>query len=554
MLLSKLKIKSFKKISDIELNLTDVNILVGTNGSGKSSILQAVHFTCCVIRQAYEVNPGKTSTLEINELDYLPSDNYRALGHNEWWGNKSASPGSELVFSFTDSNDDVILASCNLRSARNNAGISVSGSINTSLSGLLRNKKSFFSAYIPGVSGIPNREDKKSKKVVMKSCSYGDSNVVLRNALLLLSEQDQENINLIQGWLSEIIDEQVNISVSHNNDNDLFISCWIGMNGHSVPMELIGTGFLQLIQVFTYILLFKPGVLLIDEPDTHLHPTAQEKLVKVLARIASERSFRILLSTHSPFIVRGAPASSNVFWLENGSINSRNRSQVELALGWGAFGKKILIISEDSNTEMLRKIISQWPEIEKFVAFSSGTGYQHIPSPLDARSLSETFGGMYKIFIHRDRDSLTPAEAIKLQKAYQAEGALLWLPKQSDIEAYFCEKSFISELLQCPIEDAEKLIDDILSQHKQQFRDQFNKQRAAHNAELYKSGGSPLNENVWSDLQTKPLKGAKGKAVYKKLKDKIPKGKFSDSTILAHQPIVEIAPDLKIKLNKLLKD
>ena len=60
----------------------------------------------------------------------------------------------------------------------------------------------FFSAYIPGISGIPNKEEKKSKKVILKACSYGDSNIILRNVLLLLKNANPDNITQIEDWIS----------------------------------------------------------------------------------------------------------------------------------------------------------------------------------------------------------------------------------------------------------------------------------------------------------------------------------------------------------------
>ena len=69
MRLTKIKIDSFKRVKSVEFDLADVNILVGVNGSGKSSIIQAIHLACCVMRQADRVEKGGTSTVGIEELE-----------------------------------------------------------------------------------------------------------------------------------------------------------------------------------------------------------------------------------------------------------------------------------------------------------------------------------------------------------------------------------------------------------------------------------------------------------------------------------------------------
>ena len=550
MKLVKLKVESFKKVVSAELDIADVNILVGANGCGKSSIIQAVHLACCVMRQADRVDSSRTSTVGIDELDYLPTDDYKTLGHGAHWGNREGTPASQVSLFFDKPDGTLVDAQCTMRSARN-AGISITGSVSTDLSALLRTKKKFFSAYIPGISGVPNKEERKSRKVVLKACSFGDSNVILRNALLLLKESDIGNIALIETWISQIIGP-IAINVAHNNDNDLYITCEVTIDGTTRPLELAGTGYLQLIQIFCYVLLFSPGVLLIDEPDIHLHPHVQERLVGVLAKVANERGTRIVLTTHSPFIVRGAPAGTNVCWLNGGGIESNNRQLVEVALGWGAFGKKLIVVSEDANTSFLRKLVSQWPELDRAVAFYPGTGYRAIPSPQQAKELADTLGGKFRILIHRDRDSLTDAEAQVLIDQYEVNGVSLWFPAESDVEAYFCTGSTLQMIAACTEAEAAAYVDAILEQHVVPIGDQFAKQRAAHNDELHKAGGSPANADVWEMFQGRPLKGAKGKFVFKQLKNKIPGSVFSEEKVLASNLDGLSAPDLKLKLQQLL--
>src|SRR3569623_1446804 len=120
----------------------------------------------------------------------------------------------------------------------------------------------------------------------------------------------------------------------------------VDMQDHRYCIELAGTGYIQLIQIFCYVLLFDPGILLIDEPDIHLHPHIQERLVVVLAEVARERGVKILLTTHSLFIICGAPPVIIVCWWLDGYIESQNLLLLYVALGWGSFGKKLIIVSE----------------------------------------------------------------------------------------------------------------------------------------------------------------------------------------------------------------
>ena len=198
--LKSITVKQFKRIRNAEIKLSGLNILVGANGSGKSSALQAIHLASCLMRQAGALRTDSTSTVSINELDYLPSDHYAELGHNSAWGNKVGTPSSMVSFLFNDSDGKKVKSWCELRSARN-AGISVKGAAPVSSSNLFRGPGKFFSAYISGISGIPNQEQKQSKRVVLKACSFGDLNVYLRNALNLLSQKEMEQVQI---WLMPV--------------------------------------------------------------------------------------------------------------------------------------------------------------------------------------------------------------------------------------------------------------------------------------------------------------------------------------------------------------
>ena len=75
--ISRVKIKNFLRISDeIDIRLSNLTVLVGENGSGKSSILKALHWS---IRCATLADLAGKVTLE--QMDYVPSKDFLELGH-----------------------------------------------------------------------------------------------------------------------------------------------------------------------------------------------------------------------------------------------------------------------------------------------------------------------------------------------------------------------------------------------------------------------------------------------------------------------------------------
>ena len=544
--LEQITVKKFKKISSVTLDLADLNILVGANSSGKSSILQAIHLASCLMLHTADTTKSvRNFPVNINELDYLPTNDYKKLGHDYDWKTQSLGNASTVSFSFND-NGNKSEARVAMKQARN-AGISITGASNS-----MFRQDNPFSAYIPGISGISNEEQKQSKRAVLKACSLGDGNTYLRNALYLLAEESEYSVKIIERWIFDLIGK-ISIKVKHNDDKDLTIDATAKLGNKTVPLELLGTGYIQLIQIFCYLLLFKPKILLIDEPDIHLHPDVQEKLPKVLLKIAKESGIKIILATHSPFIVRGAPIDTNTYWMENGAIKNRNRQAVELALGWGAFGKKIILISEDTDTKILRHILAQWPDIEGKVTIHPGSGYNSLPTPEGAKQLKNTLGDNFKIVVHRDRDCMTNEEINKLTGLYNNEDIHLWVTDSSDIEAYFCEWSFIEQHSDLPTDFTKEKLNEIIGHNNAADHEKFKSQRGVHNKNIYPNGaGTPENEDVWNELQSCPLKAACGKVVFNQIKNILGKDRFSKDTILSKDLGGEVASSLKNLLENLL--
>ena len=239
-------------------------------------------------------------------------------------------------------------------------------------------------------------------------------------------------------------------------------------------------------------------------------------------------------------------------WLSDGEAVAQDRPLVELALGWGAFGKKVIVVSEDAKNELLKKLIKQWPEIDNLVTVLPGRGYRHLPTKEEAQELRASLGNKFKILVHRDRDSLTDAEINTLKNDFADDGIRLWITDQSDLEAEFCDTGFLSALTGAPVNECQTWIDEICAQHQVPINEQFVAQRAAHNEELYKAGGSPTNADVWAALQALPLKGSKGKFIYKQLKNKVPGGAFSETSVNNLEIYPERAISLKANLQDLL--
>lgn len=88
-------------------------------------------------------------------------------------------------------------------------------------------------------------------------------------------------------------------------------------NGTPIDESLISSGESELIALAIEVLVFSRSsdrnkVLLLDEPDVHLHPDLQHKFITFVENVANEKDFKVVLSTHSTAIVSSFSRNSKL--------------------------------------------------------------------------------------------------------------------------------------------------------------------------------------------------------------------------------------------------
>jgi ABC-type oligopeptide transport system ATPase subunit len=340
--LRSIHIKRFKNIRDAPLNLGDMNVIVGSNNSGKSSILQALHFTIGAIQSIFLENRlrgiGKqTYTVDPNKLIYVPSQDVYALGNGgRLWEQADKSVQVELGLS-TGENLSVSM----LKGRNRNIQIVLSDvAIARRIAGL----EQPFTIFTPGLAGIAKSEQYVSDGVLLRTIARGDANLVLRNTLLRLWTESQDN----EKWLNFVNDftemfPGIGIAMHFDARTDETITAVVVNfnDGANIPLELSGQGVLQTIQILSYIHCFAPKIVVLDEPDSHLHPNNQRLLCSLLHTISETRNVQIILSTHSRHILDSLRGIANILWAHDGGIDvAADGSDIAILLDLGALDVK----------------------------------------------------------------------------------------------------------------------------------------------------------------------------------------------------------------------
>lgn len=552
--LESITVRGFKAANEATIPLDRLAILVGPNGCGKSSVLQAIHWAA---RAASYVLPRNTKeVISFERLDYVPSSDPLTTLHKGELRSDAASKPVEVVFSHSVGNEEAVEAKIRIRGARNRGGISVymdgGGAVTP-----YKQRYQFITTYIPGLAGLSEKESILAQPTLRRQAASGDAGGVLRNILLNLRSRREGEADETLGLnrlakLNQLVQQvhpgiQIDVAFDEREDYHIFATIRTGESfGETRPLETAATGMLQVIQIFAYLILFEPKIMLIDEPDAHLHPDKQERLVEALERAAPAYDTQIILTTHSPHIVRAASAAAKLVWMKDGNIETEDDEAIRRLLGWGGLDKGALFFVEDEDDKPLRAVLRQWPDLARQVAVCRCFGIENLPRDKFLQGLLVDGELKLRALLHRDGDFMTTEEAQLWCEKFKTPGVFPWVTAGSDIEAYFCQVDYLCALYDVTPEEAE---DWRLQAARKvgKARDTFLEKRKKVVQAVWPNGGSPNADAMWAEAGGPSPATVKGKLLHRALKTIVKKAGHDDTQLNAYKipSGYTVAPELK---------
>lgn len=536
--LESITVTGFKAVKEATIPLDSVTILVGPNGCGKSSVLQAIHWAA---RAASYVLPKNTKEMiSFERLDYVPSSEPLTTLHKGELKSDSGSSPVEVVFTHRPAGDESVQTTVRIRAARNRGGITAymdgGGAVTP-----YKQRFQFITTYIPGLAGLSEKEFVLAQPTLRRQAASGDAGGVLRNILLNLRRRGPGEADESQGLerlakLNELVGQVhpgVQVDVAFDEREDYHISATLktdDLADYSRPLETAATGVLQVVQIFAYLILFEPKVMLIDEPDAHLHPNKQERLIETLERAAPEFNTQIVLTTHSPHIVRAASPAAKLVWMKSGVVETEDDEVIRRLLGWGGLDKAALFFVEDEDDKPLRAVLRQWPELARQVAVCRCFGIDNLPRDKFLTGLLLDGKLKNRALLHRDGDFMTTEEADRWVNGFKTPGVFPWVTVGSDIEAYFCQAEYLSTLYDVSVEVAEKWRQEA-AKKVGKAHDTFLEKRKRVVQAVWPHGGSPDAEAMWQAAGGPSPHTVKGKKLHASLKTVIKAEKLNDSLL-----------------------
>ena len=484
--LDKIVVNQFKRIETLTIDLKPMTALVGGNTSGKSSALQAAQLGVSVLQAAFRGfrsngTPDFAVTLANDAVLFRPTELLLSLRRGD---GATQNVGYSITYSGVDLDTNAAKETTIEVRRGKNANIAIIRSGDDDFAAVLADEDRPFSILTPGLSGIPMREEWRTKGAMDAAVMHGDANLYLRTVLDHLFTRDLDDLAKTSwrtgldigrlpdsGWktFSKLLDRcypGARIIVDHDPRHDRYVKVEVESLDSRVTLDMASTGMLQVIQIIAYACFYAPPLLLLDEPDAHLHADSQARLYEALKGIASETQTRILFASHSPQLIQRLmydPDAVSV-WMSEGAavpVDEAQRPAIPILMTLGALSvgaavfdpsRPVILMTEDKLPRPVT-VLAKANGAPENLAVVSYNGCGNLPA---ARLLANMITDMrpdVRIIIHRDRDFRTDPEmqfeiataAAERQRNGVARVTEVFTPL-NDVEHSFAQAAHLKQL------------------------------------------------------------------------------------------------------------
>lgn len=312
-MIKKIAIEGFKSFgAKTEMNLARITVIYGKNGRGKSSIVQPLLLLAQTMQEKGipDVMPvnGRFVKLGVAE-DLINKD----LSPKKWTVELN-SDSESLILSYSTVKEKPQLATISefflngedrfvsVASAEGSENMNIDHlkiSVTTSDSSILQELKML--NYISSERCGPCNEVKLNDN--LDPDNIGVKGETLINVIHNHGDMFARNVSEALSYVLDggVIrtrregDDRISLRINSADDEHLLFK----------PVN-VGFGYSYVLPVIVASLLAKKGsMLILENPEAHLHPAAQSRLMDLIIKLAMEKNLQVVVETHSDHVVNG---------------------------------------------------------------------------------------------------------------------------------------------------------------------------------------------------------------------------------------------------------
>ncbi len=496
MYISELRIKNFKSFKDATFHFnSELNVFTGINNAGKTTVLEAIAlwhecFTKTIIKaskknQKYKYNsgdfifPAYNRYFSYDDIVSIRNPNYNSIFYN------FDEKNSIILEAVLKKNDIKLILPFEIRRASGNV-YHISQYFAEDFDYVKFN--SFFNfnqnienftpiniIYASPVAKLKTNEAFETDPKIKKAVNSRDSVAVLRNRLYNMNRLKPDKFKELKSNLSYILlgkhlPEDILFNFNSDKQKHISVDVEIKIQNRISDISLVGSGTLQIIEillsVFEEIDFEDISIVLLDEPDSHIHRDIQNRLFETLMKHVEKNEKRqVFISTHNEGLIRSThpkflfhlesngaqkyyPVISQDIWgIKKGFQPSPNVKILEsigsnsgLDILNAIEADKIILVEGKSDAKMLQILINQKNTTLK-VVYWSFDGIDEMFLTIQAikiffKKIKNSKTLWEKSVLVFDKDKHSESERIKLELAfYQKLGIKTHIWKSYTFEA-----------------------------------------------------------------------------------------------------------------------
>jgi ABC-type lipoprotein export system ATPase subunit len=319
-MLTSLRIRNFKRLDDVEIELGKTVVFIGPNNSGKTTALQALALWDIGLRKWLEKRsardiPEKRPGITINRRDLIAAPVPAA---NLLWRDLHLRAGQKGRDGKPKNIRIEILVS----------GVAADKPWECGFEFDYANEESFYCrplriseskmepmpvpvaaaevrvAFLPPMSGLAATEDRLDRGAVDVRIGEGRTAEVLRNLCYWVS-QEESLWKALAVQIQNLFGVQLNAPVYIAERGQITMSYREG-SGVELDLSSSGRGLQQTLLLLAHLYTHPGGILLLDEPDAHLEILRQRQIYQILTQTAERHGCQVVAASHSEVILNEA--------------------------------------------------------------------------------------------------------------------------------------------------------------------------------------------------------------------------------------------------------
>lgn len=295
MKISKVVIQNFKRFSDETFDLGGHVVVAGPNNSGKTTLLQAIATWSLALERWRQLNDyqrhGGAYTRAPIARQAFHSVPLRAF--DLLWHERS---GWLIQISITCDGINIPIEV----QADTSEQVYVRPHKSVDPEWLRNPEHAPRSVFVPAMTGLTTEEPVYQQPKINQLLGQGKPGDVLRNLLVETHAKQDAWDALIQS-ICKMFNYEL---LPPNTDGPNIVTEYRqSERGARYDIASAGSGFLQVLMLMTF-LNSRPGtVLLLDEPDAHLHVILQDSIYSELRTAAQKNNSQLVIATHSEVVI-----------------------------------------------------------------------------------------------------------------------------------------------------------------------------------------------------------------------------------------------------------